>query len=66
MVDHFGGVDDPDHRNGYLPSEFVPHENPFYFSLPYDDFFNDGSRKPNASSTVYWSNDKNWNDSESW
>ncbi|HMC73704.1 MAG TPA: hypothetical protein VKG87_05335, partial [Terriglobales bacterium] len=25
----FGGVDDPEHRNGYWPAEFKPNENPF-------------------------------------
>ena len=30
----FGGVDDPEHRNGYWPAEFKPHENPFYVALP--------------------------------
>lgn len=64
-VEHFGGVDDPTDRNGYIPSKFVPQENPFYFALPYDDFNGDGSRKSDAYSTVYWSNEKNWNDSES-
>lgn len=64
-VVHFGGVDDPINRTGYLPVAFVPRENPFYFALPYDDFFVDGSRKPDAYSTVYWSHEKNWSDSES-
>ena len=64
-VNHFGGVDDPDHRNGYLPDKFVPKENPFYFALPYSDFFDNGTRKPDAYGIVYWSHGKNWSDSES-
>jgi len=64
-VEHFGGVDDPTNRIGYLPAKFIPLENPFYFALPYDDFSSDGSRKSDANSTVYWSHEKNWNDSES-
>ena len=64
-VDHFGGVDDPNDRIGFLPAKFAPLENPFYFALPYDDFSSDGSRKYDANSTVYWSNEKNWDDSES-
>lgn len=43
----FGGVDDPTQRNGYLPAGFLPKENPFYFALPYSDFFH-GKRKANV------------------
>ncbi|MFI5416282.1 MAG: hypothetical protein ACHQXJ_02900, partial [Nitrososphaerales archaeon] len=64
-VEHFGGVDDPTDRIGYLPAKFIPLENPFYFALPYDDFSSNGSRKSDVNSTVYWSQEKNWNDSES-
>ena len=64
-VVHYGGVDDPNHRSGYFPTKFVPHENPFYAALPYGDFFDNGTRKPNAYDVVYWSNEKNWSDSES-
>lgn len=63
---NYGGVDDPNRRNGYLPSGFVPKENPFYFALPYNDFNDDGTRKDNAYDVVYWSAEKKtWNDSES-
>ena len=34
----YGGVDDPDRREGYFPKGFVPSENPFYFALPYADY----------------------------
>ena len=34
---HFGGVDDPDPRNGYHPAKFTPKQNPFYFALPYGE-----------------------------
>ncbi|HZS73365.1 MAG TPA: polysaccharide deacetylase family protein, partial [Candidatus Nitrosotalea sp.] len=62
----YGGVDDPNTRNGYLPSGFVPKENPFYFALPYNDFNDDGTRKDNAYDVVYWSSEKKtWDDSES-
>jgi len=47
---HYGGVDDPNNRNGYYPAAFVPHENPFYFALPYSDFDNDGNRRASAGS----------------
>jgi len=63
--DHFGGVDDPENRNGYLPADFVPQENPFYFALPYDDFDSQGNRKPQAYDIVYWATEKNWNSHES-
>lgn len=52
---HFGGVDAPTPRNGFLPAGFVPLENPFYFALPYSDFDDDGARKQNASIVVPWS-----------
>ncbi len=45
---HYGGVDDPAHRNGYFPASFTPHENPFYFALPYDDVTDSGTRKVTA------------------
>jgi hypothetical protein len=36
---HFGGVDTPGKRQhgGAWPAGFVPHENPFYIALPYND-----------------------------
>jgi hypothetical protein len=34
----YGGVDDPERRNGYWPSDFRPKENPFYVALPYGEF----------------------------
>ena len=53
-MEHYGGLDDPDNRNGYHPAGFTPLENPFYFTLPYNDFTGDGQRKTNASEVVYW------------
>ncbi len=65
-VRHYGGVDDPTNRDQYLPSDFVPKENPFYFALPYNDFNDDGTRKADAYNAVYWSGEKKtWDDSES-
>ncbi len=46
---HFGGIDDPKQRNGYLPVGFTPKENSFYFALPYSDVASDGKRKPSAT-----------------
>jgi hypothetical protein len=41
-VEHFGGIDDPDCREGYYPCGFIPKENPFYCALPYSDYDRDG------------------------
>lgn len=51
---HFGGMDDPANRNGWLPAAFTPMENPFYFALPYDDFNNNGDRSANALQVIPW------------
>ncbi len=63
-LEHYGGIDDPNHRNGYFPDGFIPHENPFYFALPYNDF-KDGKRKPDAYEVVYWAHEKEWGELES-
>lgn len=47
-AEHYGGYDDPTHRNGYYPAGFTPKENPFYFALPYNDYDANGKRRPNA------------------
>jgi hypothetical protein len=47
-TDHFGGIDDPAKRQGYLPAAFQPKENPFYVALPYNDIDTKGSRKQSA------------------
>lgn len=61
---HYGGVDDPNHRNGYYPAKFTPKENPFYFALPYNDFNANGNRRTNVSQ-VYWWGTKKWGRLES-
>lgn len=33
----FGGYDDPDFRDGYLPAGFYPLQSPFYVALPFND-----------------------------
>ncbi len=64
--EHYGGLDDPENRNGYQPANFTPNENPFYFALPYNDFKSrSGKRKKHAMQDVYWSNEKNWQSNES-
>jgi len=65
-VESYGGVDDPDHREGYSPTGTVPRENPFYFALPYNDFDSNGKRKPTAYKDVYWASRKKfWGGQES-
>lgn len=51
---HYGGVDDPFNRNGYLPAGFTPTENPFYVALPYDDLDNSGNRRGNVADVIPW------------
>lgn len=64
-VKHFGGVDDPEKRNGYRPAKFTPRENPFYFALPYNDFDSKGKRKKEVMSIVPWAKEQKWDDDES-
>ncbi len=61
---HYGGVDEPLHRKGWLPAKFVPGENPFYYALPYNDFA-DGKRRPDAARVVPWAATRPWHDKES-
>jgi hypothetical protein len=51
-VESYGGVDDPEERDGYFPKGFTPLENPFYVALPYSDF-NENGRKVNLE-TIPW------------
>jgi len=62
---HFGGMDDPKKRNGFLPAGFQPKENPFYFALPFNDFNSKGNRKSNLAAYIPWFNEKKWADGES-
>jgi len=56
--EHFGGVDDPNHRRGYAPAGFTPQENPFYCALPYSDFDKEG-RKANTR-RIPWAAEQQW------
>lgn len=51
---NFGGYDQPDRRNGYLPAGFVPALNPFYIALPYNDVAKGGVHRPEASEVIPW------------
>jgi hypothetical protein len=52
---HFGGIDDPVCRKGFLPCGFTPKENPFYVALPYGerDPEKEGKLKESAM-TIPW------------
>ncbi|WP_193214655.1 hypothetical protein [Luteolibacter marinus] len=52
--ENFGGYDDPNRRNGYLPAGFVPKLNPFYVALPYNDIARGGHHRPEASEVIPW------------
>jgi poly(3-hydroxybutyrate) depolymerase len=43
-VNHFGGIDNPDCRDGYQPCGFTAKENTFYCALPYSDFDDQGPK----------------------
>lgn len=62
---HFGGVDDPKKRNGFVAASFTPKENSFYFALPYNDFDSKGSRKKDVSTVIPWASSKKWADTDS-
>ncbi|APT75920.1 hypothetical protein LN42_05650 [Marinitoga sp. 1137] len=64
-TEHYGGIDDPDNRNGYYPAGFIPKENPFYFALPYNDFDENGNRKKEAYEIIPWAKEKKWGNLES-
>jgi len=51
----YGGFDTPERseRRNYIPVSFVPHQNPFYFALPYNDVTH-GQFKPEAPLVIPW------------
>ena len=51
---NFGGYDQPDQRQGYLPAGFTPSLNPFYVALPYNDVAKGGVHRPEASEVIPW------------
>lgn len=51
---NFGGYDQPDRREGYLPAGFIPALNPFYIALPYNDVAKGGVHRPEASEVIPW------------
>jgi hypothetical protein len=52
--ENYGGYDDPNDRNGFLPAKFTPRLNPFYIALPYNDVMKGGVHRPEASEVIPW------------
>lgn len=52
---NYGGYDNPDPaaRRNFIPTKFVPRQNPFYVALPYNDVTR-GSTKPEARKVIPW------------
>ena len=53
---NFGGFDNPNPaaRNAnFIPNNFIPKQNPFYFALPYNDVTR-GTTKPEAKVVIPW------------
>lgn len=57
----YGGVDEPNSRDGYYPADFTPKENPFYFALPYNDFDENGDKRSNLASYIPWATNEDNN-----
>jgi len=51
----YGGYDNPDpgSRRNFIPINFVPRQNPFYFALPYNDV-QGGHTKHEATQVIPW------------
>lgn len=62
---HYGGIDDPQARDGFYPQGFVPQENPFYVALPYNDLDAKGKRRSEAAEMIPWAQEKEWSPQES-
>jgi hypothetical protein len=52
---NYGGYDNPDpgSRRNFIPINFVPRQNPFYFALPYNDV-QGGHTKHEATQVIPW------------
>jgi len=52
---NYGGYDNPDpgSRRNFIPVNFVPRQNPFYFALPYNDVQR-GHTKHEATQVIPW------------
>ena len=63
-TEHFGGLDDPEKREGHRPAAFEPKENPFYVALPYNDIPG-GRRRADAAEIIPWAGEREWGGRES-
>ena len=54
-VVNYGGFDDPDPgtRRNYIPANFTPRQNPFYFALPYNDVTS-GDDEARGAAVIPW------------
>ncbi|MDF1740768.1 MAG: hypothetical protein P1U86_16530 [Verrucomicrobiales bacterium] len=52
---NYGGFDNPapSARDGYIPKDFTPTQNPFYYALPYNDITRSGT-KASARAMIPW------------
>ncbi|HET8884223.1 MAG TPA: hypothetical protein VFM68_02010 [Candidatus Saccharimonadales bacterium] len=50
----YGGVDSYDDRCGFLPCDFTPRENPFYFALPFSDYDENGLKPADELQVIPW------------
>jgi hypothetical protein len=54
-TNNYGGLDNPEPsaRHNYVPTAFIPKQNPFYCALPYNDL-TQGQFKPEAPLVIPW------------
>lgn len=50
---HYGGRDKPTRRANFVPTGFIPRQNPFYVALPYNDVNNNHTRLE-AACVIPW------------
>jgi len=57
-LSNYGGYDDPNSksRKDFIPTSFLPRQNPFYVALPYNDV-ESGHTKPEAKDLIPWFKD---------
>ena len=53
-MQHFGGVDDPKKRCGFLPCAFRPKENQFYVALPYGEYVEGSDSLKSSARGIPW------------
>ena len=50
---HYGGYDTPTERANFIPTRFIPNQNPFYVALPYNDVGRNRT-KAEAAQVIPW------------